>query len=110
MTTLRKISILSTVKPISLCLLCHGEGQDDLAILVPLVGAAKQVADAPDEAGDLGVSLGGHGVVGLILLDLHCGDKPNRADKPTDDVERPSEGFGIGEVSFGRYFFNVSWA
>jgi hypothetical protein len=34
--------------------------QDDLAILVPLVGAAEQVADAPDEVGDLEMSFSGH--------------------------------------------------
>ena len=38
----------------------NGEGQNDLAILVPLVGAAKQIADAPDETGDLGMGFSGH--------------------------------------------------
>ena len=37
-----------------------GERQDDLAILVPLVGAAQQIADAPDEAGDLGMGFSSH--------------------------------------------------
>ena len=39
----------------------HGERQDDLAVLVALVGAAEQIADAPDEAGELGMGFGGHG-------------------------------------------------
>jgi hypothetical protein len=38
-----------------------GEREDDLAILVPLVGATEQIADAPDEAGDLKVGFRGHG-------------------------------------------------
>src|SRR5207302_4914191 len=37
-----------------------GEGEDDLAVLVALVGTAEQVADVPDEAGELGVSFCGH--------------------------------------------------
>ena len=38
----------------------HRERQDDLAILVPFVWTAEQIADAPNEAGDLGVGFGGH--------------------------------------------------
>ena len=36
----------------------HRQGQDDLAVLVALVGPAQQVADAPDEVGELGVAIG----------------------------------------------------
>src|SRR4051812_45965737 len=36
------------------------EWQDDLAVLVALVWTTEQVADAPDEVGDLGMGLGGH--------------------------------------------------
>jgi len=35
----------------------HRQGQDDLAVLVPLVRAAEQVAEAPDEVGELGVMI-----------------------------------------------------
>jgi hypothetical protein len=45
----------------------NGERQDDFAILVPLVGAAEQVADAPDEAGDLRVAFSGHGLKAIQL-------------------------------------------
>ena len=38
-----------------------GQGQDDLAVCVALAGTAQQVADAPDERGDLGVRLDGYG-------------------------------------------------
>ena len=38
----------------------HRQREDDLAILVALVGAAEQVADAPDEGRELGVGIGGH--------------------------------------------------
>ena len=31
----------------------HRQGQDDLAVFVPLIGAAEQVADAPDEIREL---------------------------------------------------------
>ena len=37
-----------------------GERKDDFAILISLVRPAEQVADAPDETGDLGMSFGGH--------------------------------------------------
>ncbi len=37
-----------------------GERQDDLAVFVPLVGPAQEIADAPDEAGELGMGFGGH--------------------------------------------------
>ena len=37
-----------------------GEREDDLAVFVPLVRAAEEIADAPDEAGDLRVSFSGH--------------------------------------------------
>ena len=36
----------------------HRQWQDDLAVLVPLIWPAEQVADAPDEVGELGVGLG----------------------------------------------------
>lgn len=36
------------------------EGEDDLAVFVPFIGSAQEVADGPDEAGDLGVGFGGH--------------------------------------------------
>ena len=38
----------------------HRQREDDLAILVALVGAAEQVADAPDEGRELGVGIGAH--------------------------------------------------
>ena len=38
----------------------HGQRQDDLAVLVALVGPAQQVADGPDEVDKLGVRLGVH--------------------------------------------------
>ena len=38
----------------------HGEGEDDLAVLVALVGPSEQVADAPDERRQLGVRPGVH--------------------------------------------------
>ena len=44
----------------------HRQRQDDLAVLVPLVWAAEQVADAPDEVGELGVGLG----VQIRILDV----------------------------------------
>jgi hypothetical protein len=43
------------------------EREDDLAILVSLVGATKEVANAPDEAGDLGMGFSGHEMVWLIV-------------------------------------------
>ncbi len=42
-----------------------GKRQDDLAVFVPFVGAAQEIADAPDEAGDLGVGFGRHEIVYL---------------------------------------------
>ena len=45
-----------------------GERQDDLAVFVPLVGAAEQIADAPDESGDLGVRFGGHLLIPVRFL------------------------------------------
>jgi hypothetical protein len=39
------------------------EWQDDLAVLVALVWATEQVADAPNKAGDLGVCFGRHFVL-----------------------------------------------
>ena len=38
-----------------------GERQDHAAIFIPLVRTAEQIADAPDEVGDLRVGFGGHG-------------------------------------------------
>ncbi len=38
----------------------HGERQDDASVFVPFVRAAEQIADAPNEIGDLGVGFGGH--------------------------------------------------
>ena len=38
-----------------------GERQDDLAILISLVGAAEQIANAPNEAGDLRVGFRSRG-------------------------------------------------
>ena len=38
----------------------HRQRQDDLAVFVPLVRTAEQVADAPDEVGELGVGFGVH--------------------------------------------------
>ncbi len=46
-----------------------GEREDDLAILVPLVRAAKEIADAPNDAGDLGMIFSGHGMRCLIQTD-----------------------------------------
>ena len=40
----------------------HGDGEDDLAVLVALVRAAQQVADAPDEVRQLAVLLRVHGL------------------------------------------------
>ena len=40
-----------------------GERKDDLAVFVPLVGTTQKIADAPDEAGDLGVCFCWHGNV-----------------------------------------------
>ena len=39
----------------------HRQRQNDLAILVPLVRSAEQVADAPDEVGELGMGFRAHG-------------------------------------------------
>jgi hypothetical protein len=38
----------------------HGKRQDHLAVFVPLVGTAEQVADAPNEVRKLGVRFWAH--------------------------------------------------
>ena len=43
----------------------HGQRQDDLAVLVALVRPPEQVADAPEEAGEPGMRLLGHGLPGM---------------------------------------------
>ena len=43
----------------------HGQRQDHLAVFVPLIGAAEQVADAPDEVGELGMGFRAHEVNGF---------------------------------------------
>ncbi len=55
--------------------------QDDLAIFVPFVRAAEQIADAPDEVGDLRVGFSGHSVIPCAFRDGICelvslGDTP----------------------------------
>ena len=67
----------------------HRERQDHLAVLVALVGAARQVADAPDEVRQFTVRLSVHAVpfvparrqssiVADTGPDERCGDPPHR--------------------------------
>jgi hypothetical protein len=58
-----------------------GARENDLPVFIPLVRPAQQIANAPDEAGDLGVRLGGFGAA-----------VPAGKEKEWDEAERSEPG------------------
>ena len=46
----------------------HSQRQDNLAVLIALVRPSQQVADAPDEVGELGMGFGTHCIQQIISV------------------------------------------
>ena len=78
----------------------HGEGEDDLAVLVALVGAAQQVADAPDEGRQLGMRPGVHALLASVIRRLEEYPRPRARSSRLRPYGRASpRGSGLGGVA-----------